>query len=72
MITPPNTEYLTYPYVYLLSACFLLFFSKKYDIPIDKASPKSCIESERIATEFVNNPPKNSNIEKLKYFFLFS
>ena len=67
VITPPNTEYLTYPYVYFLSAFFLLFFSKKYEIPIDKASPKSCIESERIATELVNIPPK---IQILKMLYL--
>ena len=34
----------------------MLFLSKKYDIPIDKASPKSWIESERIATDLVKNP----------------
>ncbi len=62
VITPPKTEYLTYPYVYFLFAFFLLFFSKKYDIPIEIASPKSCIESEIIATDPVIKPQNNSNI----------
>ena len=78
VITPPSTEYLIYPYVYLLSGLFLLFFSKKYDIPIDNASPKSCIESDMIATLPVIIPPNISNIENeilrrkaINIFFFF-
>lgn len=33
-------------------------------MPIDAASPTSCIESDKIATEFVTRPPKNSKTAK--------
>ena len=66
VIILPIMEYFIYPYVYFLLAFFLLIFSNIYDNPILKASPKSCNASDDIATEPVNIPPKNSNIENDK------
>ena len=48
-------------------------YQEYYDIPIDNASPKSCNESERIATLPVIIPPNISNTENkiLIYYYEF-
>ena len=45
----------------------LLYFSSKYETPIEKESPKSWIASDNIEILFVNIEPINSIIEKIRF-----